>query len=390
MSMKRSDLYIRIITAVLFIAVVCYIGVYIYNATLNTFETTTAISYTVEQTYPAMGYIVRSETVLTDAGLVVLPIIGEGEKVASGQAIAVEYMSSAALETASEIRSLRLMIAQLEASGGTASAEAARLKSVMELSRAVQRGDLSRLDELTLDVETGIFAENSAAADDLPAMKARLDALQSREDGIRLVYAPASGTFSQVVDGFEHIRPDALVDILPSELSRLFNIPFNASATCKLVTDFKWYYAAIMDADDASHIPDGRQIIVQFSGAYVASIEMTVEYVSKREDDKRVVLFSSTQSVHELVPLRQLQSDVVSGIVTGIRVPKNAIHLDDDGGTFVFVQTGVRAEQVGVEILSESGDSYLVRDGAETGTPLRAGSTIIVKANNLFDGKVVG
>jgi hypothetical protein len=37
-----------------------------------------------------------------------------------------------------------------------------------------------------------------------------------------------------------------------------------------------------------------------------------------------------------------------------------------------------------------TGDSYLVRDGAESGTPLRAGSTIIVKANDLYDGKVVG
>ena len=388
--MKRSDFYIKLTTAVLFIAVVCYIGIYIYNAALNTFETTTAISYTVEQTFPAQGYIVRTETVITDDGLVVLPIINDGEKVAAGQAIAVEYLSSAALETASEIRSLRLMIAQLETSGGSAAAEAARLKSVMDLSGAVQRGDFVRLDELSLSIETDIFTENSNAAVDLPAMKARLEALEAKTDGVRIIYAPVSGTFSQVIDGFELVTPDALYDILPADLSRLFSAPAKVSGSCKLVTEFKWYYAALMDAVDASHLSDGRQITVQFSGAYVASVDMTVEYVGKREDDKRVVLFSSTRSVHELAPLRQLQADVISGVVTGIRVPKDAIRLDDDGDTFVFVQTGVRAEQVAVEILVESGDSYLVRDGAESGSILRAGSTIIVKANNLFDGKVVG
>ena len=389
--MKRSDFYIRVITAVLFIAVLCYIGVYIYRAVLSTYETTTAIRYTVEQTFPTQGYIVRSETVLDDSGFVVLPIVNEGEKVASGQAIAVEYMSSSALETASEIRALRLMIAQLEMSGDAAAAEASRLESVMNLAKAVQRGDLSRLDELSLKIETDIFSENSATIADLPSMKARLETLEARAAGVRTIYAPVSGTFSQMVDGFEFVDPAALEDITPTGLAELFSAPVNAaSGAGKLVTEFKWYFVALMDADDASRLPEDRRITLQFSGAYYASVEMLVEHIGKRENDERVVLFSSSQSVHEIAPLRQMPADVVYGVVSGIRVPKEAIHLDDDGTTFIFLQTGVRAERVDVEILIESGDSYLVRDGLETGSPLRDGSTIIVKANDLFDGKVVG
>ena len=135
--MKRSDLYIRIITAVLFIAVLSYIGVYIYNAVLTTYVTTPALSYTVEQAFHARGYIVRSETVLTDTGNTVLPIVNEGEKVASGQEIAVEYMSREALEIASEIRTLNLKIAQLKLSGDAEAAETASLNSVGALSAAV-------------------------------------------------------------------------------------------------------------------------------------------------------------------------------------------------------------------------------------------------------------
>ena len=90
--------------------------------------TATAISYAVEETFPAQGYIVRTETVITERGSDVTPVAGEGERVASGQVIAVEYLSREALETASELRSLRLRIAQLEASGGRG--EAARLESV--------------------------------------------------------------------------------------------------------------------------------------------------------------------------------------------------------------------------------------------------------------------
>jgi multidrug efflux pump subunit AcrA (membrane-fusion protein) len=386
--MKRSDFYIRIITVVLFLAVASYIGVYIYNAAINTYVTAPAVNYSVEETISGSGYIIRAETVLTDSGAAILPIVSEGEKVASGQAIATEYLSRAALETASQLRVLRMRIAQLESSDDNA-VESACIESVMKLSIAVQRGNLSSLDELKLKIETNIFAGGVSSEDELPELYARLTALESRIEGVRTIFAPASGIFSQVVDGFENIGPSELSDILPTRLDELFSAPSAVDSAGKLVTEFKWFFAAVMDADDAARISAGRQITVRFSGAYNEALEMKVENVGKREDGKCVVQFSCDRSVHQVAPLRYLRADVVTGAVTGIRVPKEAIQLDDDATTFVYLQTGARAERVNVEILHEADDAYLVRDGAETGSPLRAGSTIIVKANGLYNGKVV-
>ena len=384
--MKRSRLYIRVTTAVLFLAVLSYIGVYVFNMLTNTYVTTGAVSFSVEETFSAHGYIVRTETVLTDVGAAVLPIVAEGEKVASGQVVAVEYTSREAIETAGEIRALRLQIATLEASGS--SIETVRLGSVMELSKAVQYGDLSNLDELTMSIETYVFAADGAAPEK-QALQEKLQTLEQRSSGMRTINAPVSGIFSQVTDGFENTGPRALSEITPSGLAGLFSVPSGVTAGGKLVTGFKWHFAAIMDADDAARLSAGQQIPIQFSGAYNATIEMNIESIGKREDDLCVVIFSSDRSVHEIAALRQLRAEIVFGVVTGIRVPKEAIHLDDDGAKFVYLQTGVRAERVDVEILHDAGDIYIVRDGAETGTPLRAGATIIVKANNLFDGKVV-
>ena len=388
-AMKRSDFYIKLTTAVFFVAVICYLGVYVYNAMLVTYETTPAIIYAVEQTVPARGYIVRSEFVLTDSGNVVLPIVGEGEKVASGQSIAVEYMSTEALEAASEIRALRLMIEQQKSVGDEAAVEAASLKTVMDLSKAVQLGDFSRIDELSLNIETGIFTESVSPVADLQAMTARLEALESRVAGVNTIDAPVSGVFSQAVDGFEHIEPAMLFNIAPAELRELFGAPSRIFGVGKLITDFKWYYAALIDAADVLRLKEAQNVTIRFSGAYSSAMEMLVEYVGKQDNDECVVLFSSTRSVHDITPLRELRADAVLEVFSGIRVPKEAIHLDDEGKTFVYLQTGIRAERVSVEILTEFGDSYLVRSGAESGTPLREGSTIIVKANDLFDGKIV-
>jgi len=384
--MKRSDFFIRLTTGLLFLAVACYIGVYLYRALANTYVTREAISYAVEETLSAQGYIVRTETVLTEGGVNALPIVGEGEKVAAGQAIAVEYLSTTALETASEIRSLRLKIAQLESLG--VANDDASFNAVLQLSSAIHSHDLRRLDEISLFIDTSIFAHET----DLHLLQSRLRELEGKSTGARIINAEMSGTFSHVVDGFEHINPDMLFEMSPADLVSFFETPLFVHGNAKLITEFKWYYVAVMGFEDAFQLATGQMKNVQFFGAYNAEVEMRVESIGRSEDGLCVVVFSSDRGIHDVAPMRSLRADVVVNVITGIRVPKEAIHLDDDGNTFIYLQTSGYAEEVKVEILNppgEIGDSYLVRDGAEAGTPLRVDSIIIVRANNLYHGKVV-
>ena len=385
--MKRSDFFIRLTTGVLFLAVACYIGVYLYNAFVNTYEITLAVRYSIEETLSAQGYIVRTEIVILEDGAV-LPTVAEGEKIAKGQAIAVEYLSVDALETTSEIRTLRMMIAQLESTRGHN--DDAALDAIIELSTVVNNQDLRRLDEAALSIEASVFLIET----DLSLLQRRLEELEGRRVETRTINAQESGTFSHVVDGFEHIYPGMIYGLSPSDLNILFEFPYGTSGTGKIVTEFKWYYAAVMNHEDAARLSEGQRKNVQFYGAYNVEIEMLVERIGRRDDGYCVVLFSSDRGIHDIASFRALRADIVLDVVSGIRVPKEAIHLDDDGNTFVYLQTSGYAERVDVEILDppgEVGDSYLVRDGAESNppTPLRVDSIIIVKANDLYHGKVI-
>ena len=381
--MKRSDFFIRLTTGVLFLAVAAYVGVYLYNMFVHTYVTTAAIRYSVEETLSAQGYIVRSEIVLSETGIAVLPIAGEGERVAAGQAVAVEYNSLAALEAASEIRSLRMQIEHLEAARSSNNSET--FDAVIELSSAIHRHDFRRLDELSFNIESSLFAVQP----DVETLIARLDSLESIDTGIKTIYSQTSGTFSHVVDGFEHIHPDMLYDMFPSDLSAYFETPYGGYGFGKLITSFRWYYAAIMDFESAALLSEGQTKTLQFLDNFNAEIEMTVENVGRREDGKAVVIFSSDRGIHNIAPLRALRADVVLGVFSGIRIPKEAIHLDDENNTFVFLETSGFAEQIAVEILITAGDSYIVRDNTQAGSPLRVDSTIIVRANNLYHGKTV-
>ena len=58
--------------------------------------------------------------------------------------------------------------------------------------------------------------------------------------------------------------------------------------------------------------------------------------------------------------------------------------MRDDGSTYVYVQTGLRAEARDVQLIHDFGEYYMVR-----GENLRAGDDVIVSGKGLFDGKVV-
>jgi len=390
--MKRSDLFIRLMTGVIFLAIACYGGILLYDAVANPYETTVAVSYTIEETLPAEGYIIRSETVLSDFSPSVLPVVREGEKVASGQAIAVEYFSTEALEIASEIRSLTMSINQQSSAGRIDDAAGRAL--ILELSAAVHTQKLNKLDEISLNIESGIFAIYT----DIEILRSRLAELESRNINARTIYAPVSGTFSQVVDGFEHIGPNVLRNMTAADLHSHFNAPPGTYNGGKLITEFKWYYIAIMNYDDAVRLSVGQNKAVHFYGAYQTQVNMLIESIGKREGEQSVVLFSSVQGIHDVAALRAVRADVVHDVITGIRVPKEAIHLDISGDVVtehIFLQTSGYAERVDIERLPagnpiEIGDSYLVRDGAEAGTSLRVGSIIIVKARDLKHGAIVG
>ena len=390
--MKRSDFFIKLATGVLFLAIVSYIGVFFLSSLRSTIVTMPAVSYTFVETAPVQGYIVRTETVLQGGGDMILPVVDEGVRVAAGQAVAVQYASRAAMEAASEINAARLRIAQLE-NMIDGNITAISLQSIVNLSEAVRTDNFRELTELTLQIETYIFSSYTSPQHELELQRARLSRLERDSSGINTLYAPVSGVFSQTVDGFEHVGPHNLAGLTPSSLSGLFSNPSRTSGIGTLVTDHKWYYAAVMYTADASRLSTGRSVTVQFSGAYNEQVEMIIERIGQDEYGQTAVVFSSTRNLRDIVSLRSLRAEVIFGETSGIRVPKEAIHLADNGMTYVFIQAGVRAERVNVNILLESGDSYLVAGippRVDRPSPLRPGATLIVRGNNLEHGRIIG
>ena len=419
--MRESIFTTRIMIAILCLGVAVYVAASIVRDWEEPLVTTYAYSYTQDVGMEATGVLIRKETVLPDAaGGYVDHILSEGEKAAAGQAVALLYSDPSVLTTRQSIRALSAEIEQLEyaLASGTQTANVSRLdaqvlSSITALRGLTARGDLTALEDYALNLRTLVFKRDYAYGDTAAAgqlkqliedRQARLRQLGSSLNQVsRTVYAPVSGVFSGMVDGWEgSLSPAVLDDLTVGSLSALLTQTPNLQegTVGKLITESTWYFAALLSGTDTG-LRSGRTYTLNFTGDYYGQIPMKLERV-ELEGDRTLAIFSCRSHLADTTLLRVQTVDVVIRQLEGIRVPRKALRIetetvtDDDGYTREVnrykVYTVIRSQSWGqeVEVLYTDDDFYLVRPINETASNrLRAGDEVILSSSNIYDGKVV-
>ena len=418
--MKQGTIFTRIAMLIILLALVGYLAITAWRGLTDPFSTTLAYSYTEDDGAEVEGILVREEQVLPGQTGIVDLRVDEGERVGVGQAVAYLYQSEEAVARQQTIRALTLEAEQLRAAMTlTDTGDAARLdetiiRQTVELRSAAAQKDFTALEDQVLDLKSTVLQRaytygqegTGALQTRLTELRGEIDALRSQaERDTRAVTAPASGTFSALVDGYEGVvTPDSLADLTPDSLAQLLDqkMTEDSAALGKLITDPTWYFAALVPAETAQRLLPGHQVTLRFSRDFSGDLSATVESVGEGEGQV-VVILSSQDGLARTTLLRRQTVELIFDSRTGLRVPKQAVHLteetvtDPDTGEEetrtvygVYAVVGARAEFKPVEILEDSGEFYLVTPVASDKTALRAGDEIVISARDLYDGKVVG
>ena len=431
--MKESTLATKVMIAILCLGVIAYLAASFIRDWEEPLVITRAYSYTQNVGMEAVGILVRSETVLPDSGgSYVDHILSEGEKASAGQAVALLYNDPSAPAARQTIRALEAEIDQLEyaLASGTQSTEASRLdaqvlSSITSLRSLTAQGDLTALEEYTLNLRTMVFKRDytygdTAAASQLRLLiedkRAQLNQLNGSLNQVsQTIYAPRSGVFSGTADGWEGlISPDQLETITAAELAELMEQrPAPAAGVMgKLITDSVWYFAALIPGTDTG-LQTGRTYALNFSGDYYGQIPMKLERVSL-EGEQTLAIFSCRSHLSDTTLLRVQTVDVVVEQLEGIRIPRKALRIEtetvaegddenEDGESpapgsptrevnHYMVYTVIRSQAWGqeVELLYTDENFYLVRPVDQNASErLRAGDEIILSTSEIYDGKVV-
>ena len=390
--MRSENAVIRLITILVFAAMLLYIIFALLSSALNPLKTEAVSATVIEDSVDISGYIVRDETVLSgDADHIIT--VSSGDKVSVDQTIAVKYDDEAAIERIAKMQELSNTLSQLETNiAGKNSYQEVAVESVISFSEAISSGNMADIDSAVSGIETHImnaYGNYDQQEQTLADFKSQLAELESSSaSDASYMKSTYSGIFALTSDGYENISFSDLENITPSALAALFTgKEAGPNAIGKIVTGLTWKYAVILDNAVAERLSEGSSYEIVFESSFGKSLKMTVDSIGPTENDKCVVIFSSNKYISDTVTLREAEGKILFNTTTGLCIPKDAVYYDDDGTPYVYILVGLQARRADIEIISELEDCYIADPSSSS--LLRIGSEVIVKAKDLYDGKVV-
>ena len=426
--MKNNSLGMKILMAAVTLGLLAYFGLQGYLYFSDPLTTTLAYTYQVEESVSLSGYVVRQEQVLEDDGGGLLRLRREeGERVSRGGAVASVYADQSSLDRQAEISTLESRVEQLQYAQDAAGSsevsmklDAQILQNILEYRQCLTADRMAKAETYGSQLRALVlkrdytYSENEDLSGQIEALQAQIKELKTQAAGsVRTVTAPVSGLYSAVVDGYETVlTPESLSDMTPSQLSAVRADSTVSSGVGKLILGDSWYYAASMSAADAEELQEasdalkkaGKSLTLRFAKSVERDLPVTVSRIGPEENGRCVVVFEGKTYLSRLTLLRQQSAQVVWDSTEGIRVPKEALRMEKvtvnsegqrvtEEAPGVYCVVGMEARFKPGEVVYNGSSFLLVRSAApedRENLRLRPGDEVIITANGLYDGKVVG
>ncbi|MDR0381038.1 MAG: hypothetical protein LBH86_03465 [Oscillospiraceae bacterium] len=405
--MKKQGVWVtRFVFLLLFVFVVAFMGYHVIDAFNDPVGTVNAVLYTVEETLETDGVFVRDERALPLADGIVETRVAEGARVARGETLAVAYRDPSVQGTFEELRRLSERIEQLayirrravDITNPSALDETIR-DSVLAIIGAVDNGDLRDLRGQDMEMRSLLYKRDYTfgGGEDLDVLIERLEEeyqtkRRAADWDVTPVTADSPGTFSRVVDGYEAVlTPAALDEMTAEDVTAFLARPPAADSGAylgKLIFGFAWQYAAVIPEAESRSFTPGAQVEMRV-GSDEYRAQARVKRVEPAADGTCLLVLESDRDMINFADLRRQSVRILRESYTGIRIPRGSTRMDEEKGPGVYCRVLNQARFKKIEILLERGNYYLVTYTPEESDALLPGDEIIVRAKDLFDGKVL-
>ena len=402
---KQGGSYMAIAVVMFVVVLAVYILSGMFRGLESPISTVTAVEYETSAGYYSVGYIVRSETVLTSDASITSLVLSEGQKAAVGQPVAMGYTSVDAQQRQLRIAQLEEDLSQMQYAAGASSAvydqaalDAQIRDDLMDAAVLLGKGRISAVRDASPELK-GLILRRSVDEDVLAEIKNQITETENEitrlrkeiSGSVKSIKAPRAGYFSGTADGYESVlTPESITSLSVTEFNRLQPSAKAAGAVGKIISGDTWYYLTVLPADQLAGLNVGSTVTVSFAQDASANIPMTLRHLSQEEDGKLVVALSADRYLQEMTLMRQQSADIIFRSHTGLRVPKQAVRVREDGAVGVFVLESAAANWKSVEILHDNGETYLVELDKTSTKNLWPGDEVIVSGvEDLYDGKVV-
>ena len=367
----------------------------------------TAYRYDLDEEIPFEGVYMRDETPIYDSGSGVLSYECEnGSKVGKSTVIARRYKSESDVTYRREIEKIRSQIEILtnaEKLVGTDNSQMDAItaqinESHSALISSVLNGDFDAADrekdslleamckrEISLNESEGYAQRKQELNDEI----SRLSALLHGE--AVNVEAGGAGYFVSEIDGYENEFGFSDVTYMTKEkIGEIIKTPKKGNpqnAVGKLIADYRWRVAAVVNTEKLFGIYEGSTVTLRV-GSSSQLLKAEVVYMKSCGENEAVYVFDCDRLNSDVASGRTAIFKIVVNSYGGLRVPRKALRVNEEGEQGVYILRGqslvfklVNVVYWGEDYVictQEAGDKYLVMY-----------DEIVTEGKDLYDGKVV-
>ena len=426
-------LFKRIIIAVLSILIISYIVYLIASSNISkTVETEEAVNTSIADVIHADCFVVRNEEyIINDTDGVLSYNVNNGDDISVGQTIADVYNNENDAVYRQQIKSINTQIKNLRDLSESYYKDSVSLETVesqinnnlYSVISDVNSGDYTSAKGLSNNLLlsicerqmiTGEVKDFSSKISQLKNKKSELEANCS--DSIGTVSSDKAGYFVSSPDGYEKsFKYDKVDKILLNDLKKIKKSKIPGNVIGKVITNPDWYIICEISADDAVGLSkllnNDINISVKMPSLTAESIPASIYSINQSSKKQSAVLVLQCDYMDSYLAMaRNEKLEITTVNYEGIKVAKRAIHeatveknVKDKKGNKtteekkvqgVYVLHGSELQFKEISIVYSSSDYVLCDPSPEEGVlfsdeTIELYDQVIVKGDNLYDGKVI-
>lgn len=387
--------------------ILCYVGYQIYTIATPPVKMQTAYKTSEYQTIDTQVYVIRKESEIAGASSgVMVPAVANGSRVAKDDTVAYVFEDSASAERYVKSLEIQQEIDRCEGFSGNNAA----LTDVERLDEEVDSNFLLYLDAL----DSGNYAAACALAGEFndtltrfkiatgetidftqkkAELQKQLETLKGEIRQLSAITASGAGYYVGSTDGYEHrVEYDRALDLTVEQVEKALDTsqpPSLSEGTMgKLIQDFDWYLACVVNVDQTADFEVGDTVRVSLPNAAAEPIDTTVAALNNEPDGRAALILKCNQMNEQLATLRIEDAEIIQAEYDGLRIPSTAVRTNEDGEKGVYVLKGNIALFKKIDILYSTDDYVIVSLNSEN-NEVKLYEQVITEGKDISDGKVI-
>lgn len=426
-------LFKRILISILVVALVAYVGFLFINANFgSSIETEVVVKVSDPDVINADCFIVRDESYLYNNSDGVLSFnVNDGDNVSVGQTIADVYSNENDAVYIRRIKEIDEEIDNLKTLSNSNFKDSVGLDSVNNLinDSIIDLLDYSNKCDYTdskkaIDKSLYYINQRQIVTGQSKGFKAKISQLESEKqslinscsDSIGYVKTDKAGYYVSEADGYEKsLKYNKVKDLTVKDLKKVKKSKVSNNVVGKVISNPVWYVVCQIDKDEAIKLSKmyGSDEKVKVTLPFVSKESIESRIYSINQDSKNsgaVLVLACDYMNQDIAGIRQENVNISTLNYSGLKVSKRALHEDyvtktvekKNGETVekrkkvqgVYVLYGSELVFKEISIVYSTNQYVLCNPTPEEGV-LFNGKTVqlydqvVIKGDNLYDGKVV-